>query len=122
MKAYIEAPQDPSVGMQSINLTLDLGDWSIRLPDGNADADELERVRAILQSAFVELCDDSGVRVWFDHERQDEPGCEDMPENKESLAEWRADELFADGCFADDVAEDWLRNRNEQMCRAKARF
>lgn len=59
----IFAPQDPSVGMFSVSLTIDLQGLEIE------HADDLEIIRDELASCFGVIYDDN-VQVTFDFERR----------------------------------------------------
>ena len=59
----IFAPQDPSVGMFSVSLTIDLQGLEVE------EAEDVEFIRQQLANCFSEIYDDS-VRVTFDFERE----------------------------------------------------
>jgi len=63
-EVYIYAPQDPSVGLFSVSLTIDLDGYEV------TDEEDLEFVRKTFALCFGTLYDDT-VQVVFDFEEVD---------------------------------------------------
>jgi hypothetical protein len=59
-KVFIHAPQDPSVGLFGVGLTIDMMGY---------ETDDLEGLRETLAGSFSDIYDD-GVRVIFEFEEQ----------------------------------------------------